>query len=275
VASGAAVAADCDRRRQGRATRLRDGGDSLVEKVYEMSPPGNTTAVSALQEFAEEKSRLAGNPEFSQSEMIDYVMSRRSCDRKTIINGLKSMTTNSRSRQDDYRIVKGKEWRDGKNRDLFFRLDDGGYRLYDPSRDPEPFYYTGTEEDAEAAEERAVEEASDDPAPEFIPGLGEVTYFDPFDDHERDNLPREAGIYAFRHISKRYSYIGKTSNLRSRVKHHYRQARWCVPNDVIKNKCWFVRVPDEDLRNTIEAMLIMVAEPIYNYHHIDRDDEED
>jgi hypothetical protein len=254
----------------------------LTKKISErnvMNRLGNTTAVSAIQEFYEKKSRLPLDQQsFTYQQLIVYCKSIGPWDVHTIGNGFRSMVTNLESRKANYRIVENKEWADGKKRDLFFKEGET-YRLYNPDTDPKPLYYTGTDQDAEEAEaeeqeEAAAEEAAEeaiDPILSIIPGLGKIKYFNPFDN---ETFPTCPGVYLFKRPDKlEFVRIGKGKNLRPRII-SYKPYYWYRP-EMLSAKCWYIEIEDKVLREMFEAIAIKLTNPMGNVQHIGYEEDEE
>jgi transcriptional regulator with XRE-family HTH domain len=90
----------------------------------------------------------------------------------------------------------------------------------------------------------AVEESAE------IEGVGHMSDFDP---HSEDDFPREPGVYVFYDISDRPVYIGKSANIRDRVRGHVDKFWYRSP---IVEKASYVRVDDATLRGQLEETLI-------------------
>jgi len=112
----------------------------------------------------------------------------------------------------------------------------------------------------EAATEKAAE----------IAGLGSLQDFDPHDDNE---LPEGAGVYVFYDISRRPVYVGKTGDLRGRIRQH-RVKFWFRPPVV--ETASYVAIPDKELRRQVESILIKFLKDnaILNVKGVTREDSE-
>jgi transcriptional regulator with XRE-family HTH domain len=91
---------------------------------------------------------------------------------------------------------------------------------------------------------QAVEESAE------IKGVGRMSDFDP---HSEEDFPREPGVYVFYDISDRPIYVGKSANIRDRVRGHMDKFWYRPP---IVEKAAYVRVDDATLRSQLEETLI-------------------
>lgn len=115
-------------------------------------------------------------------------------------------------------------------------------------------------ESAPAELVQAVQESAE------IQGVGRMVDFDP---HSEDDFPREPGIYVFYDISDRPIYVGKSANIRDRVRGHVDKFWYRSP---IVEKAAFVRVDDATLRGQLEETLIkfLKSNAVINQRLVDR-----
>jgi len=74
-----------------------------------------------------------------------------------------------------------------------------------------------------------------------------------FDPHTEDEFPREPGIYVLYDISDRPIYVGKSGDIRARLRSHADKFWYRSP---IVEKAAYVRVDDATLRDQLEETLI-------------------
>ena len=115
---------------------------------------------------------------------------------------------------------------------------------------------------ARAPEElvQAVEDSAE------IEGVGRMTDFDP---HTEDDFPREPGVYALYDVSDRPVYVGKSANIRARVRTHVDKFWYRSP---VVEKAAYVRVDDSVLRGQLEETLIkfLKSNAVINQRLVDR-----
>ena len=99
-----------------------------------------------------------------------------------------------------------------------------------------------------------------------IAGLGSLTDFDPHDDND---LPTEPGVYVSYDISQRPIYVGKSDNIRRRVREHSDKFWFKTP--IVKTAS-YIAIRDTDLRNKIEQILIKFLKnnAVINQQHVER-----
>lgn len=99
-----------------------------------------------------------------------------------------------------------------------------------------------------------------------IRGVGRLTDFDP---HSEDDFPREPGVYVFYDISDRPIYVGKSGNIRERIRSHVDKFWYRSP---IVDKAAYVRVDDATLRGQLEETLIkfLKSNAVINQKLVDR-----
>jgi transcriptional regulator with XRE-family HTH domain len=122
----------------------------------------------------------------------------------------------------------------------------------------------------------ALERALKQPAPQDlvqaveasaeIQGVGRMTDFDP---HSDDDFPREPGVYVLYDVSDRPVYVGKSGNIRERMRGHVDKFWYRSP---IVEKAAFVRVEDGILRGQLEETLIkfLKSNAVINQRLVDR-----
>jgi excinuclease UvrABC nuclease subunit len=93
-----------------------------------------------------------------------------------------------------------------------------------------------------------------------------VTDFDP---HSEDDFPREPGVYVLYDISDRPVYVGKSANIRDRIRGHVDKFWYRSP---VVEKAAFVRVEDAVLRGQLEETLIkfLKSNAVMNQRLVDR-----
>jgi len=108
---------------------------------------------------------------------------------------------------------------------------------------------------------QAVEESAE------IEGVGRMTDFNP---HSEDDFPREPGVYVLYDISDRPIYVGKSGNIRNRIRTH--SDKFWYRSPVVENAA-FVRVDDGVLRGQLEETLIkfLKSNAVINQRLVDRD----
>jgi transcriptional regulator with XRE-family HTH domain len=99
-----------------------------------------------------------------------------------------------------------------------------------------------------------------------IKGVGQMTDFDP---HSEDDFPREPGVYVFYDVSDRPVYVGKSANIRDRVRGHVDKFWYRTP---IVEKAAYVRVGESVLRGQLEETLIkfLKSNAVINQRLVDR-----
>ena len=99
-----------------------------------------------------------------------------------------------------------------------------------------------------------------------IAGVGRMSDFDP---HSEDDFPREPGVYVFYDISDRPIYVGKSANIRDRIRGHVDKFWYRSP---IVEKAAYVRVEDPMLRGQLEETLIkfLKSNAVINQRLVDR-----
>lgn len=135
---------------------------------------------------------------------------------------------------------------------------------------------TGRTTNPRAKTRNALERALNQPAPAElvqaveesaeIRGVGRMTDFDP---HSEDDFPREPGVYVLYDISDRPVYVGKSSNIRDRIRGHVDKFWYRSP---VVEKAAFVRVEDAVLRGQLEETLIkfLKSNAVINQRLVDR-----
>jgi transcriptional regulator with XRE-family HTH domain len=111
----------------------------------------------------------------------------------------------------------------------------------------------------EHAEEEISKEAS-------VPGLGELTDFDP---HDQDELPDVSGVYVFYDISDRPIYVGQGQKMSRRIKEHHEKFWFKKP---LVESGSYVEIPDQKLREQVETILIkfLKRNAVLNRQNVDR-----
>ncbi len=99
-----------------------------------------------------------------------------------------------------------------------------------------------------------------------IEGLGALTDFDP---HDQGSLPKVPGVYVFYDVSERPIYIGKASNIASRVQNHSEKFWFRSP---IVYAGSYIEIPDEKVRHQVEQVLIkfLKSNAVINKQSVDR-----
>lgn len=99
-----------------------------------------------------------------------------------------------------------------------------------------------------------------------IRGVGRLTDFDP---HSDEDLPRDPGVYVLYDISDRPVYVGKSGNIRDRLRGHVDKFWYRSP---IVEKAAYVRVDDAALRGQLEETLIkfLKSNAVINQRLVDR-----
>lgn len=90
-----------------------------------------------------------------------------------------------------------------------------------------------------------------------------------FDPHSDDDFPREPGVYVLYDISDRPVYVGKSGNIRDRVRGHVDKFWYRSP---IVEHAAYVRVDDSILRGQLEETLIkfLKSNAVINQRLVDR-----
>lgn len=99
-----------------------------------------------------------------------------------------------------------------------------------------------------------------------IKDVGQMTDFDP---HSEDDFPREPGVYVFYDISDRPVYVGKSADIRRRIRGHVDKFWYRSP---VVEKAAYVRVDDDVLRGQLEETLIkfLKSNAVINQRLVDR-----
>lgn len=99
-----------------------------------------------------------------------------------------------------------------------------------------------------------------------IRGVGRMTDFDP---HSDEDFPREPGVYVLYDVSDRPVYVGKSGNIRERMRTHVDKFWYRSP---IVEKAAYVRVEDATLRGQLEETLIkfLKSNAVINQRLVDR-----
>ena len=107
---------------------------------------------------------------------------------------------------------------------------------------------------------QAVEESAE------IRGVGRMTDFDP---HSEDDFPRDPGVYVLYDVSDRPVYVGKSANIRDRLRNHVDKFWYRTP---IVEKAAYVHVDDGVLRGQLEETLIkfLKSNAVINQRLVDR-----
>lgn len=115
---------------------------------------------------------------------------------------------------------------------------------------------------ARAPEElvQAVEDSAE------IEGVGRMTDFDP---HTEEDFPREPGVYVLYDVSDRPVYVGKSGDIRRRLRDHVEKFWYRSP---VVEKAAYVRVEDGVLRGQLEETLIkfLKSNAVINQRFVDR-----
>jgi transcriptional regulator with XRE-family HTH domain len=100
-----------------------------------------------------------------------------------------------------------------------------------------------------------------------IAGLGSFLGFDP---HERDEWPDAPGVYVLYDLTDRPVYIGQGRNIAIRIRDH-EQKKWFL--SPIVETASYIEVPDEQLREQIESLLIkfLKSNAVLNKQKVDRE----
>lgn len=91
----------------------------------------------------------------------------------------------------------------------------------------------------------AVEQEAD------IPGVGQLTDFNP---HDEADFPNDPGVYVFYDISDRPIYVGQSANIKRRIRADHVEKFWY--KSPIVERAAYVLVGDEVLRKQLEETLI-------------------
>jgi transcriptional regulator with XRE-family HTH domain len=99
-----------------------------------------------------------------------------------------------------------------------------------------------------------------------VAGLGPLVDFDP---HEDADLPIVAGVYVFYDVSDRPIYVGRAAVIKDRVRSHSDRFWFKSP---IVNHAAYIEIPEEQLRNQVEEILIkfLKSNAVLNKQHVDR-----
>ena len=99
-----------------------------------------------------------------------------------------------------------------------------------------------------------------------IAGVGRMSDFDP---HTDDEFPREAGVYVLYDVSDRPVYVGKSDNIRRRLRDHVEKFWYRSP---IVEKASYVPVEDATLRGQLEETLVkfLKSNAVINRQLVDR-----
>lgn len=135
---------------------------------------------------------------------------------------------------------------------------------------------TGRTTNPRASTRAALEQALSQQAPDElvqaveqsaeIRGVGRMTDFDPHSDEE---FPREPGVYVLYDVSDRPVYVGKSGNIRERMRGHVDKFWYRSP---IVEKAAYVHVEDPTLRGQLEETLIkfLKSNAVINQRLVDR-----
>jgi transcriptional regulator with XRE-family HTH domain len=109
------------------------------------------------------------------------------------------------------------------------------------------------------------------PAEVDLPGMGDLTDFDP---HDETLLPDLPGVYVFYDITDRPVYVGKAvkgqRTIRVRVKEHYEKFWFKRP--IVDNGA-YIEISDETLCKSVEKALIkfLKSNAVLNKQHVERE----
>ncbi len=109
------------------------------------------------------------------------------------------------------------------------------------------------------------------PAEVTIPGMGDLTDFDP---HDQTLLPDVPGVYVFYDITDRPVYVGKAvkgqRTIRVRVREHYEKFWFKRP---IVDNAAYIEIGDEELCKSVERALIkfLKSNAVLNKQHVERE----
>ena len=104
-----------------------------------------------------------------------------------------------------------------------------------------------------------------------IPGMGDLTDFDP---HDETLLPDVPGVYVFYDITDRPVYVGKAvkgqRTIRVRVREHYEKFWFKRP---IVDNAAYIEIGDEELCKSVEKALIkfLKSNAVLNKQHVERE----
>ncbi|WP_076435343.1 helix-turn-helix domain-containing protein [Bosea sp. TND4EK4] len=100
--------------------------------------------------------------------------------------------------------------------------------------------------------------------------VGKLGSLEDFDPHDLESIPNESGVYVFYDISERPIYVGRSANIRRRIKQH--QDRFWFKQPIVQ-KGSLIRIPDQELRKQIEIILIrfLKSNAVLNQLLVDRD----
>ena len=104
----------------------------------------------------------------------------------------------------------------------------------------------------------------------MVGALGSLQDFDPY---ALELVPSDPGVYVFYDIADRPVYVGRSSNIKRRIKSHHDRF-WFKPP--IVTAAAFIRIEDANLRNQIEEIFIkfLKSNAVINKIHVDRDNDE-
>lgn len=99
-----------------------------------------------------------------------------------------------------------------------------------------------------------------------IVGLGFLVDFEP---HDESNWPNEPGVYVFYDIAERPLYVGKSQNIKRRMRGH-KDKFWFRPPIVARGS--YISIADEGLRGQVEQILIkfLKSNAVLNRQLVDR-----
>ncbi|MDP3409683.1 helix-turn-helix domain-containing protein [Bosea sp. (in: a-proteobacteria)] len=97
--------------------------------------------------------------------------------------------------------------------------------------------------------------------------LGSLEDFDP---HEINSIPAESGVYVFYDISDRPVYVGRSKDMRRRIRQH--QDRFWFKRPIVERGS-LIRIGDAGLIKQIEEILIrfLKSNAVLNQNLVDRD----
>jgi transcriptional regulator with XRE-family HTH domain len=103
-----------------------------------------------------------------------------------------------------------------------------------------------------------------------VEGLGSLQSFNPY---ELDEIPAEPGIYVFYDISDRPVYVGRSRNMRRRVKQH--GDRFWFRRPIVEDGS-YIQINDNMLLRQVEEILIrfLKSNAVLNQNLVDRDMED-
>lgn len=101
-----------------------------------------------------------------------------------------------------------------------------------------------------------------------IKGLGEMEDFDP---HTETDWPDGPGVYVFYDVSNRPIYVGKSGDIRRRIREH--QDRFWFKRPIVDSAS-YVKIADRTLRTQVESVLIKFLKDnaVINKQQVDREE---